>query len=247
MKCYLNLKIDCSTVTKILKKANKYNQLQDDDEQAEKTFRHHTVKYSMLELIINMYNRLRKITLYNEAASALLKSLPREWLKLQELFLQILSEINELEISKIEISEESELENDINDAATLVNNLSVENNLRAQELINNIEEYTYMIDQLAIIENVLTDEGIIEMVKNKFCEEKSDDSDEESLPPPSVTLIEAVKALEKIISYQESLKIRKDFNENGLVILRKQLKEWYYKREKNKKQALFLSFFNRIN
>ncbi|CAG8712037.1 1835_t:CDS:2, partial [Cetraspora pellucida] len=143
--------------------------------------------------------------------------------------------------------EESGSENDINNAAILVNDLLVKNNLEAQELINNIEEYTYMIDQSAITEDVLTDEGIIEMVKNEFRKEESNDSDEGSLPPPPVTLIEAVEALEKIISYQESLEVGKSFNENGLVMLRKQLKEWYYKREKNKKQASLLSFFNRID
>ncbi|RHZ77381.1 hypothetical protein Glove_180g29 [Diversispora epigaea] len=54
MERYPSLKIDRSTVSKILKKADKY-QLQDDDINTEKTFRHRPVKYPMLELAMNMW------------------------------------------------------------------------------------------------------------------------------------------------------------------------------------------------
>ncbi|CAG8646249.1 8718_t:CDS:2, partial [Diversispora eburnea] len=52
MERYLNLKIDRSTVSKILKRADEY-QFQDDV--AETTFRHYPVKYPILELAMNMW------------------------------------------------------------------------------------------------------------------------------------------------------------------------------------------------
>ncbi|CAG8609332.1 7836_t:CDS:2 [Diversispora eburnea] len=66
-------------------------------------------------------------------------------------------------------------------------------------------------------------------------------------PPPPITVTEVVEALEKVISYQESLEVEKGFDENGLKMLRKRFKEWYYEREKNKKQSSLISFFSRIN
>ncbi|CAG8812748.1 18422_t:CDS:2, partial [Racocetra persica] len=58
-----------------------------------------------------------------------------------------------------------------------------------QELINNIEEYTHLIDQPVVNNDVLTDERIIEM---------------------------ATEALKKVIKFQESLKVRKGFDEKEL-------------------------------
>ncbi|RHZ80953.1 hypothetical protein Glove_130g96 [Diversispora epigaea] len=52
MECYPNLKIDRSTVSKILKKVDKY-QFQDDV--AKTTFHHRPVKYPILELAMNMW------------------------------------------------------------------------------------------------------------------------------------------------------------------------------------------------
>ncbi|CAG8701861.1 10241_t:CDS:2, partial [Scutellospora calospora] len=115
--------------------------------------------------------------------------------------------------------EESMLENDVisevDDVDMLVEDLSVENYSEVQELKSNIEEYAYLIDQLVITEDVLTDEGIIEM---------------------------ATEALEKVIKFQESLEVRKGFNEQELKVLRKKFKEWRYERDKNKKQLSILSF-----
>ncbi|CAG8606816.1 16322_t:CDS:1, partial [Cetraspora pellucida] len=54
-KHYPKLKIDCTTISKILKKTNEYQQLKDDDELSGNTFRHCSVKYPMLELAINMW------------------------------------------------------------------------------------------------------------------------------------------------------------------------------------------------
>ncbi|CAG8759139.1 21798_t:CDS:1, partial [Gigaspora rosea] len=54
IKLYPNLQIDRSTVTKIPNKADIYNQIQ-KTVQAERTFRHHSVKYSRLELAINIW------------------------------------------------------------------------------------------------------------------------------------------------------------------------------------------------
>ncbi|CAG8667749.1 9811_t:CDS:1, partial [Diversispora eburnea] len=71
---------------------------------------------------------------------------------------------------------------------------------------------------------VLTDEGIIEIVIHEFCNNDDEsDNEEGSLPPPPITIIEAIDALKKVISYQESLEVRKEFNENELSILRKGL------------------------
>jgi len=53
MNRYPTLNIDRSTVSKVLKKADQYCQL--DNVQAETTFRHRSVKYSMLELAMNMW------------------------------------------------------------------------------------------------------------------------------------------------------------------------------------------------
>ncbi|CAG8629508.1 5750_t:CDS:1, partial [Scutellospora calospora] len=51
---YPNLKIDRSIVTKILKQADEYNQLK-INEQADKTFRHRSVKHLRLELAMNIW------------------------------------------------------------------------------------------------------------------------------------------------------------------------------------------------
>ncbi|CAG8805499.1 26158_t:CDS:2, partial [Racocetra persica] len=68
----------------------------------------------------------------------------------------------------------------------------IENNLGVQELINNIEKYTHLIDQLVVTEDALTDKGIIEM---------------------------ATEALKKVIKFQESLEVRKGFDEKELKML----------------------------
>ncbi|CAG8476012.1 11483_t:CDS:2, partial [Scutellospora calospora] len=94
--------------------------------------------------------------------------------------------------------------------------LSPETNPIAQELRSNIDEFIYMIDQPTVTEDVLTNEGIIET---------------------------AIEALEKVIRYQESLEAGNRFDENGLIMLRKRLKEWRSEKEKAKKQSSLLSFF----
>ncbi|CAG8749012.1 16267_t:CDS:2, partial [Gigaspora rosea] len=120
-------------------------------------------------------------------------------------------------------SEESESDNEfqdettnVDDATMLLEDLSAETNPTVQELTDNIEEYIQMIDEPAATEDVLTDEGIIEM---------------------------AAEALEKVIRYQESLDVGNGFDENGLIILRKKFKEWRYEKDKAKKQTSIISFF----
>ncbi|CAG8603701.1 1935_t:CDS:2, partial [Diversispora eburnea] len=100
MEHYPSLKIDCSTVSKILKRADEY-QFQDDV--AETTFHHCPVKKKPVNLHKHLlpegsltfsngwvtkfkkHNEIRKITMHSEAASAPLENLPKEWKKLQEL------------------------------------------------------------------------------------------------------------------------------------------------------------------
>lgn len=126
-----------------------------------------------------------------------------------------------------EIESEDELQDEntnINDAAMLLGNLSAETNPMVQELESNIEEYIRMIDQLTITEDVLTDEGIIEMVLDEFHEEEEDDDyydddDDDDPPPPPITITEAIEALEKVIRFQESLDIGNRFDENKLIML----------------------------
>ncbi|CAG8603715.1 1936_t:CDS:2 [Diversispora eburnea] len=113
---------------------------------------------------------------------------------------RIMFKIDEPEISE---QEESESENKIVDTAMLINNLSVETNPEAQQLIHNIEEHINMIDQLATTEDVLTDNVIIKM----------------GSPLPPITVIETVDALEKVISYQGNLEVGKGFDENELKML----------------------------
>ncbi|CAG8498392.1 16035_t:CDS:2 [Gigaspora rosea] len=76
-------------------------------------------------------------------------------------------------------------ESEENDAIMLFEDLSAETNPTAQEITDNIKEYIQMINQPAAKEDVLTDESIIEM---------------------------AIKALEKVIRYQESLDIGNGFD-----------------------------------
>ncbi|CAG8787351.1 18803_t:CDS:1, partial [Racocetra persica] len=95
-----------------------------------------------------------------------------------------------LEISK---SEESESDNkfqnkttDIDDTTILLKDLSAKTNLTIQELTDNIEEYIQIINQLAVTEDILTDEDIIEMIIDEFCKDKTNDdnkNDEELLLP----------------------------------------------------------------
>ncbi|CAG8684232.1 5388_t:CDS:1, partial [Cetraspora pellucida] len=110
-------------------------------------------------------------------------------------------------MSKLEeykLEDESEHETiKINDTITLVSDLSSETNLIAQKLRSNVNEFIYMIDQPTVTEDILTDEGIIEIVLNEFCEEEKDNNELLLLP---ITITEAIKALEKIIKYQKSLK-----------------------------------------
>ncbi|CAG8810093.1 28125_t:CDS:2, partial [Racocetra persica] len=70
-----------------------------------------------------------------------------------------------------------------------VEDLLIENNSEVQELINNIEKYTHLIDQPVITEDALTDKEIIEM---------------------------ATETLEKVKKFQESFKVGKGFNEKEL-------------------------------
>ncbi|CAG8672808.1 20648_t:CDS:2, partial [Gigaspora rosea] len=109
-QCYPDLKMDRSTVSKILKKTDEYQQIE-DNLQAEKTFRHRSVKYPMLELGMNMWVErvtteglilseslikekaqqfaqaldMPKSLLHFRMGSAPLETLPAERIKLQEL------------------------------------------------------------------------------------------------------------------------------------------------------------------
>ncbi|CAG8841716.1 38771_t:CDS:2, partial [Gigaspora margarita] len=145
-------------------------------------------------------------------------------------------ETSKLEESKSDNELQDETTNDNDNVALLLEDLSAETNLVVQELSNNIEEYIQMIDQLAATEDILTDEGIIKMVMDEFHDKETnnDDNNEEPLPSP-ITITKPVEALKKVIR----------FNENGLIMLRKKLKEWQYEKDKSKKQTSILSFFNK--
>ena len=126
----------------------------------------------------------------------------------------------------------------------LVNDLLININPVAQQLAQDIEEYIRTIDQPIEIENGLNDEGIIEMVKAEFHDNNETDDDEPP-PPPSVTITEAIEALKKVIRYQESLEMGKRFDEKGLLMLRKKLREWGYEKEEAKKQVSLMSFIKK--
>ncbi|CAG8522982.1 4519_t:CDS:2 [Racocetra persica] len=129
------------------------------------------------------------------------------------------NEYREEEGSQEESRPENELEDvisEVDDIDMLVEDLSIENNPEVQELISNIKKYTHLIDQPVMIEDALTDKRIIEMIN--------------------------YESIRKIIKFQESLKVRKGFDKKELKVLRKQFKEWYYEREKNKKHLSILSF-----
>jgi len=143
--------------------------------------------------------------------------------------------------------EVSELEADIleiDDTTMLVNDLSMNTNPVAQQLAQDVEEYICMIDQSIATEDGLTDEGIVEMVKAEFQDNNETDDDEPPLLPP-VTITEAIEALKKVIRYQESLEMGKGFDEKGLMMLRKKLREWGYEKEEAKKQVSLMSFIKK--
>ncbi|CAG8786634.1 34484_t:CDS:1, partial [Racocetra persica] len=120
---------------------------------------------------------------------------------------KIMAEVSEME-GELE-KEPQEETTKINDAATIVDDLSAAaTNPMTQELKDNIEEYIYMIDQPTTTEDLLTDEGIIEMVIDKFRKDDDDDEDDKEPPPPPINMTEAIEALEKVIRYQESLDVR---------------------------------------
>ena len=54
-----------------------------------------------------------------------------------------------------------------------------------------------------------------------------------------------IEALKKVIRYQESLEMGKGFNEKGLMMLRKQLRKWDYKKKEAKKQVSIMSFIKK--
>ncbi|CAG8536947.1 11591_t:CDS:2, partial [Cetraspora pellucida] len=73
-------------------------------------------------------------------------------------------------MSEISESEENELNNefqdeitDVDDATMLLKDLSAETNPTVQELTDNFEKYIQIIDQPAVTEDVLTNEGIIKI------------------------------------------------------------------------------------
>ncbi|CAG8773421.1 24597_t:CDS:2 [Dentiscutata erythropus] len=107
-------------------------------------------------------------------------------------------ETSKQEESELDYELQDKTTNDNDDVSLLLEDLSAETDLVIQELLNNIKEYIQMINQPVTTEDILTDEGIIEI---------------------------AVEALEKVIKYQEGLDVGKGFNENELIILRKKLKE----------------------
>ncbi|CAG8832750.1 6644_t:CDS:2, partial [Gigaspora margarita] len=93
-----------------------------------------------------------------------------------------------------------------------------ETNLGVQELSNNIKEYIQIIDQIAVTEDILMNEGIIEIVMDEFRDNETDDDNSNEEPPsPPITIMEAIEVLEKVI--------RKGFDKNGLIILWKKLKK----------------------
>ncbi|CAG8555072.1 34452_t:CDS:2, partial [Racocetra persica] len=100
--------------------------------------------------------------------------------------------------------DESELDENMLDENELGRSELDKSELEAIEsdIPKDIEEYSKLIDQPVIIEDILTDEDIIEMVKHDFKDnsEVSDDNNEPP-PPPLVTVTEAVKALKKVIRY----------------------------------------------
>ncbi|CAG8535175.1 25913_t:CDS:1 [Dentiscutata erythropus] len=156
------------------------------------------------------------------------------------------------EVSKSEKSEqkESRPKNESKDIISdydinmLIEDHTIESNQEVHKLISNIKEYTNLINQLAITEDVLIDIGIIKMVNYNFDKEaeKTEDNDEEDPLLSLITITEATKALEKVIRYQKSLEVRKEFKENKLIMLRKKLKKWCYEKTKNKKQLSILFF-----
>ncbi|CAG8834200.1 35636_t:CDS:2, partial [Racocetra persica] len=108
---------------------------------------------------------------------------------------------NELGRSELDKSELEAIEPDIpkvDDIDILIDDLSVDNSPKVQQLIQDIEEYSYLIDQPVITEDIFTDEGIIEIVKHNFEDNK------------------AVEVLKKVIRYQEGLEAEKGFDEDGL-------------------------------
>ncbi|CAG8777227.1 8616_t:CDS:1, partial [Gigaspora margarita] len=121
-----------------------------------------------------------------------------------------------------ESSQENELEDVISEVDDnvdmLVEDFSIENNPGVQELIDNIEEYIHLIDQLVVTEDALMDKGIIEMVNYEFHNDdnKTDNNNNDELSPPPITTTETTEALEKVIKFQESLVVRKGFNEKEL-------------------------------
>ncbi|CAG8520032.1 3425_t:CDS:1, partial [Diversispora eburnea] len=102
-------------------------------------------------------------------------------------------EIDKLEMDKFEMNGFEMYEFKISEHESEINLL-----LDDQQLIQDIEEYTCLINQPAKTEDVLTDEGIIEMVIHKFhnSDDKLDDK-ERSPPSFSITIIEAIDALKK--------------------------------------------------
>ncbi|CAG8589096.1 22864_t:CDS:1, partial [Racocetra persica] len=113
---------------------------------------------------------------------------------------KIMAKVSEM---KDELEEEpQEKTTEINDAATIVDDLSAATtNPTTQKLKDNIEEYIYMIDQPTATEDLLTDKGIIEMVIDKFREDDNDNEYDEELPPPPINMTKAIEALKKVIRY----------------------------------------------
>src|SRR5690349_19436161 len=93
---------------------------------------------------------------------------------------------NELGRSELDESELEAIEPNIpkiDDIDMLIDDLSVNDSLKVQQLIQDIEEYSYLIDQPVIAEDILTDEGIIEMVKHDFEDNSKVSNNDDELPP----------------------------------------------------------------
>ncbi|CAG8593567.1 3759_t:CDS:2 [Ambispora gerdemannii] len=88
--------------------------------------------------------------------------------------------------------------------------------------INELEIDEFKMDESEITktENALIDKDIIKMIIHEFrnSNDETDDEEESSSPPP-IIITEAIDILKQVISYQESLEVKKGFNENELIIL----------------------------
>jgi hypothetical protein len=138
---------------------------------------------------------------------------------------------------------ESDIEIDNNEIATIIANLPSNDDPNALEVTLAMERYIQTIDEPVITEDILSDQDIVAMVRSEEIEDNEQESEDEALPPPLVTVTEVYNAMQTVLRYEEQADSESNLKPDELQFLRKMYKQYRWVCEKSKKQTSITRFF----